>query len=366
MPGQGTLAGLRRRLRFVAGRIAGKRYFKSSAGAPEAREEPPGPVPAFIECQDPSHGDDDALTAFRARLANVGDEAEFARHFRARCIHFYWLLLSAARLAETIGQLRSGVGRGTFDLPWTIACLAFWLFFAHASASGAVVSHRIVDLSHFLVLTYMAVCHVLMLVYITGLSESQSAEERRNLYAYSAHPVYYAFCFLLGFFMPLTCSGEVKVQCLFVCENLGASLALIRIGGADPRRFTLQFSTWAAAVLVSNGAIYGVLKPLWMCAQARVPTSDARLKQRVEQLGREKERLAWELELATAWTTDSDDGGVPESTSAPESTDLSLTSSFVRDIQSDVRGVDAKKRDPPPETETRPQKWADIANDPRL
>ena len=150
--------------------------------------------------------------------------------------------------------------------------------------------------------------------------------------------MYYAFCFLLGFFMPLTCSGEVKVQCLFVCENLGASLALIRIGGADPRRFTLQFSTWAAAVLVSNGAIYGVLKPLWMRAQV---SSDDRLKRRVEQLSREKERITWEWQLDTMRSRGRDDGdaggadAAASATSPPQSTGLSLTSSFVRDVHSE-------------------------------
>ena len=94
--------------------------------------------------------------------------------------------------------------------------------------------------------------------------------------------------------MPLTCSGEAKFQAAFVGENLGASLGLIRVAGADPRRFAPQLGAWTAAVVASNVCVYGVLKPLWMRAQARV-TSD--LRQRVEQLGREKERVTWEWQL---------------------------------------------------------------------
>jgi hypothetical protein len=316
MSSQGTLASLRRRI--------------ASTGLPGGAWDPtPGPS-ACPEGRDPLC-DDDALTLFRARLAD-GDEVEFARHLRTRCIHSYWLLISAARLAETVGELRTGVGRGTFDLPLTITCLALWLFFAidsRAPASDESVSRKIVDLSHYLVLAYMSVRHALMLVYLMGLSESQGAEERRNLYECSARPAYYAFCFLLGFFMPLTCSGEAKFQAAFVGENLGASLGLIRVAGADPRRFAPQLGAWTAAVVASNVCVYGVLKPLWIRAQARV-TSD--LRQRVEQLGREKERITWELQLEAKRSRDRG-GGVPGSATEPESTRPSVASSFVRDVQ---------------------------------
>ena len=318
MSSQGTLASLRRRI--------------ASTGLPGGDWDPPParPPPAS---RAGTRLDDDALTLFRARLAD-GDEVEFARHLRTRCIHPYWLLISAARLAETVGQLRTGVGRGTFDLPLTITCLALWLFFAidsRAPASDESASRKIVDLSHYLVLAYMSVCHALMLVYLMGLSESQGAEERRNLYECIARPAYYAFCFLLGFFMPLTCSGEATFQAVFVGENLGASLGLIRVAGADPRRFAPQLGTWTAAVVASNVCVYGVLKPLWMRAQARV-TSD--LRQRVEQLGREKERITWELQLETNRSRDcSACGGVPGSATEPESTRPSVASSFVRDVQ---------------------------------
>ena len=90
-----------------------------------------------------------------------------------------------------------------------------------------------------------------------------------EFYECIAHPLYYVFMFLLGFFLPLTCSGEVRFQSFFACVNVGSSLAVIRVAGGDPRRVGPQIAVWAAAILVSNGAIYGVLKPLWMRAQAR-------------------------------------------------------------------------------------------------
>ena len=152
------------------------------------------------------------------------------------------------------------------------------------------------------------------------------------------HLLYYVFMFLLGFFLPLTCSGEVRFQSFFACVNVGSSLAVIRVAGGDPRRVSPQIAVWAAAILVSNGAIYGVLKPLWMRAQV---SSDDRLKRRVEQLSREKERITWEWQLDTMRSRGRDDGdaggadAAASATSPPQSTGLSLTSSFVRDVHSE-------------------------------
>ena len=323
------LAGLPRR---VAGRVAGKHYFKASTGVPE----PPGAHDVnFLEGQAAGEcDDDDDGSCFRARLADVGDEVEFARHLRTRCVHAYWLLLSAARVAETAGRLSSGVGRGALGAAWTVACVAFWLYVSLSRDVG----RRIVDRAHVLVLVYISVNHALRLVYVYGLDEAAMEEERRKFYECISHPLYYVFMFLLGFFLPLTCSGEVRFQSFFACVNVGSSLAVIRVAGGDPRRVFPQIAVWAAAILVSNGAIYGVLKPLWMRAQV---SSDDRLKRRVEQLSREKERITWEWQLDTMRSRGRDDGdaagagAAASATSPPQSTGLSLTSSFVRDVHSE-------------------------------
>ena len=161
------LAGLPRR---VAGRVAGKHYFKASTGVPE----PPGTHDAnFLEGQAGGDGDDDDDgSCFRARLADVGDEVEFARHLRTRCVHAYWLLLSAARVAETAGRLSSGVGRGALGAAWTVACVAFWLYVSLSRDAG----RRIVDRAHVLVLVYISVNHALRLVYVYGLDGTAKRE----------------------------------------------------------------------------------------------------------------------------------------------------------------------------------------------
>ena len=236
--------------------------------------------------------DDDDVACFAFTLPDAGDDRRFDLLLRRRVVAFWWLLCVVARLAESTNIVNSGLGNSAASQIWTAALVVSASVTATAPPPFQAAC---LERAHHISLAYTLVTHFVRLLRVYELSDAAREVEIRVVYAsIRRSPIYYVLIVLQGFCVAFVCNGRLAFQALYVMLHLSISFAVTRAAGADFDEVAPSAFAWVVAVVAANGVVYGVLKPLWLRAQRG---ANEALKKRVEQLGREKERIVWEWQL---------------------------------------------------------------------
>ena len=123
-----------------------------------------------------------------------------------------------------------------------------------------------------------------------------------------------------GVCLSLIFSRNVGFQVLYVCTNAGLSVAVGRAAGANASdHYLAPLIAWAASAAGGNAFIFAVLKPTWVKAQR---AGNPALERRVDELSREKARVAWEWQLDVARLDRAHEPGAVALPDAPDGTFL--------------------------------------------
>ena len=123
-----------------------------------------------------------------------------------------------------------------------------------------------------------------------------------------------------GVCLSLIFSRNVGFQVLYVCTNAGLSVAVGRAAGANALdHYLAPLLAWAASAAGGNAFIFAVLKPTWVKAQR---AGNPALERRVDELSREKARVAWEWQLDVARLDRDPEPGAVALPDAPDGTFL--------------------------------------------
>lgn len=271
--------------------------FRSSSGSSGVPEPvPEGHAVTFEDSyRVAADGDDDRdidndIACCEFTLPDAGDERRFERMLSRRVFLFYWLVCVFARLAESANVLSSGLGVSLPGQLWTA------IFVLCSSAAVTEPSFRAAceARAHYLMAGYMLTNHLVRVVLLHSLSDDKRDVHVRRVYASMRTPLFYLFTVLIGFCLAFIGCGKPRFQAAFTAAHLALSFLVTRAAGAAFGPQGPMWLAWAITLCVANGLVYGVLKPLWL--RSRRGANEA-LKCRVEQLGREKERVVWEWQL---------------------------------------------------------------------
>lgn len=292
--------------------------FRSSSGSSGVPEPvPEGHAVTFEDSyRVAADGDDDRdidndIACCEFTLPDAGDERRFERMLSRRVFLFYWLVCVFARLAESANVLSSGLGVSLPGQLWTA------IFVLCSSAAVTEPSFRAAceARAHYLMAGYMLTNHLVRVVLLHSLSDDKRDVHVRRVYASMRTPLFYLFTVLIGFCLAFIGCGKPRFQAAFTAAHLALSFLVTRAAGADFGPQGPMWLAWAVTLCAANGLVYGVLKPLWL--RSRRGANEA-LKCRVEQLGREKERVVWEWQLDVSRRAPRPEPGDGGGSSSPE------------------------------------------------
>ena len=300
---------LAQKLQAQVRRVFGAKLKAWSGDAPSEDDEP-------AAVADASHRGDDLERCFEFRLA-ADDERRFERLLRRRVALFYWLLLVALRLFESSRYVTSGVGSHVSGAAWT----ALFVAASTAAATASPVTRAYcLARAHYALYAYLLTNHSLRLIRNATLDDAEREAEVARVASYLHHPLNYVVVLCHGVCLSLIFSRNVGFQVLYVCTNASLSVAVGRAAGANALdHYLAPLLAWAASVAAGNAFIFAVLKPTWVKAQR---AGNPALERRVDELSREKARVAWEWQLDVARLDRDPEPGAVALPDAPDGTFL--------------------------------------------
>ena len=187
----------------------------------------------------------------------------------------YWAVCVFARVAESAGFVATGVG-GAAGQIWTalIVLASTACFFASPALQAACLRN-----AHYLVACYRVGNHVVRVLHLALLSDVERAREILRTRDMCAGPLHYVLIILYGVCHSFMLGDNLKFKYAFALLNVGPQLAMIHAFGADLGDFMAPISVWAASMLLADGTVFGIMRPLWLQAQRAARVDD--LKARV-------------------------------------------------------------------------------------
>ena len=187
----------------------------------------------------------------------------------------YWAVCVFARVAESAGFVATGVG-GAAGHIWTavVVVASTACFFASPALQAACLRK----------LPYIGACYragnnLLRALHLAPLSDVERAREYLRVRDTCAAPLHYVLVILYGVCHSFMLGDNLKFEYAFALLNVGPQLAMLHAFGADLGDFMGPISVWAASMLVADGTVFGIMRPLWLQAQRAARVDD--LKARV-------------------------------------------------------------------------------------
>jgi len=200
---------------------------------------------------------------------------EFEQLLRGRVALVYWAVCVFARVAESAGFVATGVG-GAAGHIWTavVVVASTACFFASPALQAACLRK----------LPYIAACYragnnLLRALHLAPLSDVERTREILRVRDTCAAPLHYVLVILYGVCHSFMLGDNLKFKYAFALLNVGPQLAMLHAFGADLGDFMGPISVWAASMLVADGTVFGIMRPLWLQAQRAARVDD--LKARV-------------------------------------------------------------------------------------